>query len=105
MRITLAYPFEGHAPDETIELDDWLARRLLHGGRARVPDAEAAAPPATVALLTVPEIKALRRLNVDQLRAFAAENEIYLGDSQLKKEMLAVIEATPVRVPHDPAAG
>jgi hypothetical protein len=33
--VTLAYPFDGHEPDETVDLPDAEARRLLNDGRAR----------------------------------------------------------------------
>lgn len=35
MKVTLAYPYEGHEPDETIDLPDAEARRLVNDGRAR----------------------------------------------------------------------
>ena len=38
MRITLAVPYDGHDPDETIEVDDANGRRLLRDGFARLPD-------------------------------------------------------------------
>lgn len=37
MKVTLAVPFDGHQPDETIEVDDATGRRLLHDGFARRP--------------------------------------------------------------------
>lgn len=37
MRITLAYPYEGHAPDETIEVDDDVGRQMVRDGVARLP--------------------------------------------------------------------
>ncbi len=37
MRIVLAYPYEGHEPDETVDLEPVEARRLLRAGRARLP--------------------------------------------------------------------
>lgn len=59
MRVTLAYPFDGHQPDETIELPDPLGRRLVREGRARhaaddgppVADSDGIPPP------TVDEIR------------------------------------------------
>lgn len=38
MRVTLAYPFEGHDPDETIEVDDAAGRTMIRDGLARLPD-------------------------------------------------------------------
>ena len=45
MRITLAYACEGHDPDETVDLPDDVARRLVNDGRARLPAAEVAPEP------------------------------------------------------------
>lgn len=42
MRVTLAYPYEGHAPDETIEVPDPVGAQLIHDGLARTPDGEPA---------------------------------------------------------------
>lgn len=42
MKVTLAYEYDGHKPDETVELDDTEARTLLREGRARQPQAKAA---------------------------------------------------------------
>lgn len=38
MRVTLAYPFDGHEPDETIEVDDSVGRTLIRDGFARAPE-------------------------------------------------------------------
>lgn len=38
MFIALAYPYEGHVPDEVIEVDEATGRRLLRAGRARRAD-------------------------------------------------------------------
>lgn len=46
MNVTLAYPFEGHGPDETVDLPDDVARRLLADGAARRPTQPAAKRPA-----------------------------------------------------------
>lgn len=54
-RVTLAYEYEGHAPDETIDVDEATASRLVHEGKARVAEGEdvpasvAAAEPTTAA--------------------------------------------------------
>jgi hypothetical protein len=42
MRVTLAYPWDGHDPDETVEVDNATGRRLLRDGKARPADDEAA---------------------------------------------------------------
>lgn len=33
--VTLAYPYDGHDPDDTIEVDEAEARQLIADGRAR----------------------------------------------------------------------
>ena len=38
MQITLAMPYEGHKPDETIDVADAVARELLRTGWGRTPD-------------------------------------------------------------------
>lgn len=39
MRIALAYPYDGHAPNDVIDVDDRTGRRLISDGRARLlPD-------------------------------------------------------------------
>jgi hypothetical protein len=39
MKVTLAYAYEGHKPDDTIEVDDLAGRTLLREGNARAADA------------------------------------------------------------------
>lgn len=47
MKVVLAYEYEGHQPDETVDLDDATARTLLREGRARLtPQKQAAAKAA-----------------------------------------------------------
>jgi hypothetical protein len=36
LRVTLAYPFQGHAPDDVVDVTAQEARLLLREGRARV---------------------------------------------------------------------
>jgi hypothetical protein len=40
MLVTLAYPHDGHAPNETIEVTDALGAQMIRDGLARVPDLE-----------------------------------------------------------------
>ncbi len=42
MLITLAYPYENHKPDETIEVDPDVGCQMVRDGVARLPD-----PPPT----------------------------------------------------------
>lgn len=73
MRITLAVPYEGHDPDETVDLDDADARRLLRDGFARLPDRDAQ---------TVPE-----------LRDYAKAQGIDITGLSRKADITAAIEA------------
>jgi hypothetical protein len=41
MKVQLAYEYEGHQPDEVVDVDDATGARLIYEGRARVPDKEA----------------------------------------------------------------
>lgn len=38
MKVTLAYPYAGHKPDETIDVPDDIARQMIHDGLARDPE-------------------------------------------------------------------
>jgi hypothetical protein len=38
VKITLAYPFGDHQPDETIEIDAETGNQLIRDGLARLPD-------------------------------------------------------------------
>jgi hypothetical protein len=38
MKVQLAYEYEGHEPDEVVDVDDATGSRLVHEGKARVPD-------------------------------------------------------------------
>lgn len=38
MRVALAWPYDGHAPDEEVDLPPVVARRLIADGRARLVD-------------------------------------------------------------------
>jgi hypothetical protein len=57
VRVTLAYPYGGFGPDETIDVDDTLGRRLVREGRARPADPESGGIPAP----TVDELRAYAR--------------------------------------------
>lgn len=47
MRITLAYPWQGHRPDQTLDVDDHVGRDLVRSGRARIADEPEPAPRRT----------------------------------------------------------
>jgi hypothetical protein len=38
MKVTLAYPYLDHQPDETIEVDAETGSQLIRDGHARLPD-------------------------------------------------------------------
>jgi len=47
VRITLAYPYENHQPDETIEVADDVGRQMIRDGYARPADKPTAKTAAT----------------------------------------------------------
>lgn len=73
MKITLAYPFEGNAPDTTIEIDAAVGRRMIRDGKARHADIG-------------PETK------VADLRAYAEANGIALAGAKSKKDITTAIQ-------------
>lgn len=125
MRITLAYPYEGHAPDETIDLDDREARRLLSSGRARLPAPEldelatayvSTIPPATRTRPTFDLEAALADPNADDAaiakKATVAQllevlgPDVVLDAGVTKRQILAAIRAaqqTRAPEPENPA--
>lgn len=93
MLIVLAYPYDGHAPDETIDVADQVGRQMVHDGAARLPD------PDTVEHMTVVE-----------LRAYAAEHDIDLGGATKKADVAEAIRAAeeaaiPPQSPITPLSG
>ena len=62
MQVTLAYEFDGFAPDETVEVDDLVGRELLRTGRAR---------PADLRDATIDEVKAAVGTSPELARAAA----------------------------------
>lgn len=46
MKVTLAMPFDGHQPDDTIDVDDVTGRDLLRSGWARTAAEAPQEPPA-----------------------------------------------------------
>lgn len=85
MRVTLAYPYDGHGPDATINVDEPIGRRLIRDGLARHPE--------DLDGMTLPE-----------LRDYAERNGIDLEDVTKKTDVRAAIDAaqtaslTPVTV-------
>lgn len=86
MRVVLAYAHLEHAAEETVELDDVTARRLLREGKARrAPEPDAPADP--------PPPPPLEELDARQLRARARELGVDLGGARKKSEILALLES------------
>lgn len=47
MKVTLAYPYDGHQPDETVEVEDAVGLQLISDGHARHAAPEKSAPTTT----------------------------------------------------------
>lgn len=86
MKITLAYPYEGHAPDETIDLPADQARQMVIDGLARptLPADE-----ETTAALSRPT----DNRTVAELRAYAAERGIDLAGATRRADIAALVGA------------
>lgn len=83
MLITLAYPHDGHASDETIDVDPAVGRQMVRDGYARLPD---------------PDV--LDGLTVEQLTAYAADNGLDVGAARKKADVIDAIRAAEAaRVP------
>lgn len=80
MRVTLAVPYDGHKPDDTITVDDRTGRQLIRDGRARLPG-----------------VTDLGSLRVPELRAYAAKHKVDLGSARKKADILAAIETAQTR--------
>ncbi len=89
MRITLAYPYDGHDPDETIEIDDRRGRAMISNGVAR---------PA-------PALEPDDSWKVADLRSFASTNSIDLGGASTKADILAALAADKTRAPNPAGDG
>lgn len=93
MKVTLAYPYGKHKPDETIDVDDAKARLLVRDGLARLPEADA-----------------YDDMTVTELRSYAADNGIDLGGVKSKADITSVIrtqqsKAIPPQSPITPVTG
>lgn len=106
MRITMK-TLSAH-PDGTLEIGKTYdvpaqcsrerADELLDGGYAVLEDADpATADPAAAEPDTGDETKPLEKRTVEQLKAFAAEEDIDLGDASKKAEILDKITAELAR--------
>jgi len=77
LRITLAYPHDGHAPDKTIDVDDHTGRLMVRDGLARLPDDDG-----------------LDGMTVADLHAYADDHNIDLGEAKKKAEIVDTIRTT-----------
>jgi hypothetical protein len=80
MRVTLAVPYDGHAPDTTITVDDQVGRQLIRDGWARLPG-----------------VADLSSLSVAELKAHAQRNGIDLAGASRKADIVAAVEAAQTR--------
>lgn len=80
MRVTLAVPYDGHRPDDTVTVDDRTGRQLIRDGWARLPG-----------------VSDLASLSVAELRAHAAKHNVDLGSARKKADILAAVEAAQTR--------
>lgn len=95
-RVTMSTLYAGPgrtvAAGQTAEFDDAEAGALVNGGYGVYADAApAAAAPDPDG--SEDEAKPVTRMTVDELRAYAAEHGIDLGDAVRKAGLLAAIEA------------
>lgn len=90
MKITLAYRWNGYAPDETIEVDDRTGKQLVNDGKARVAldDADVVDEPIERDGVTIGEAK-----------AYAAEHGI-----TLREAADALRGEPPASTPNEPPA-
>lgn len=74
MLIQLAYPYDGHEPDDTIEVDDQTGRTLVRDGVARLPGVN-------------------DHRSVAELRQLAADRGVDLGGATRKADIVAALDA------------
>lgn len=87
MHITLAYPYDGHAPDETIEVADETGRQMIYDGVARLPvhpDED------TIAAITQ---NLVETRTVAQLREAATDAGIDVPSNARRAELAAAVAA------------
>jgi len=76
VRITLAYTYDGHDADATIEVDDQVGRQMVHDGAARLPDQADLADQSAA-----------------ELRAYALDHGIDLAGARSKVDIAETIRA------------
>lgn len=91
MKVTLAVPYEDHAPDATIDVDDVVGRNLIRDGHARRPaakDEDPQGPPPRIG----------RGSSEDAWKGYAAQNGVNVADGASKADIVASLEAAGVPV-------
>lgn len=95
MRVTLAYPYGGFRPDETINVDDALARRLVRDGLARPAEPDPGGIPAP----TVDELRAYARARGlsarEARRQWAADTAAGIDPRHLSPDTPAGVNGNP----------
>lgn len=81
MEVTLAYPWQGHQPNDTVEVGDGVGRMLIREGRARPVDVAADAP----GIVEIPNFAAMSMAN---LRALAAERGLEMHPGAHKATLI-----------------
>ena len=76
MLITLAAPFEGHAPDETIDVDDNVGRLMVREGYARIPSAAGSTIPEILAAVGTDPLLARTALDAELARGDKARSSL-----------------------------
>lgn len=87
-RIALAYEFEGHSPDDVIDLDAAVAKQLIRDGKARpVFDDDEPSGPAGEPDVVID----LTGLTVRDLKKLAAEHGIDISPAHNKPQLQALV--------------
>lgn len=93
MKITLAMPYKGHEPDDTIDVDTDTGRDLIRCGWARHPEPAATKPvPAEAPSPASPTIGQLRA-EIDRRNEGRDEADRLPTDGKKKSDLLAVLQA------------
>lgn len=94
MKLILAYPWEGHDPDKTIDVDDETGRTLLRDGFARPADADSRE--ATLNLPgagTEPPPMSGAGSGRDSWAAYAAKVGVAVTDAMNREQIIEAVQA------------
>lgn len=90
MKVTLAYPIDGHEPDETIDVDDERGRTLLRDGFARPADADSAKVVALATATTVPPLNGAGS-GRDEWAAYAQAMGVAITEEMTRAEIVRAV--------------